>query len=107
MTGKFICIKGLSGAGKTTLAGGLVNRINELGVYPILLNVDRLRNIFHKDKLYLPSYNRDERISLARKYHHLSLTLSEQGSKVVVSIISIINNIYTQNKKNLKNYFGI
>lgn len=108
MTGKVVWITGLSGAGKTTLAKGLNLRLqkNEY-LRPVLLDGDVLRNIFKTASPYEQSYNRISRINLGLKYGMLCKIISKQGFTVIISTISMYEEIYSWNKENLENYFEI
>lgn len=107
MTGQVIWITGLSGAGKTTLAEELNIRLQKKYFRPILLDGDLLRNIFKTDKLADESFSRETRINLGLKYGLLCKTLSTQGFMVIIATISMFDEIYAWNRKNLKNYFEI
>ncbi len=107
MTGKIIWITGLSGVGKTTLAENLNVHLTNMNLHPILLDGDSLRKIFKNDNDNPKSYERSTRIDLARKYSLLSKNLSLQGFIVIVSTISMFDEIYTWNRKNIKNYYEV
>ena len=107
MTGQVIWITGLSGAGKTTLSEELNFRLQKNNLPSILLDGDVLRNIFINTLENKPSYGRNARINLAMKYGLLSKTLSNQGFTVIIATISMFNEIYVWNRKNLKNYFEV
>lgn len=107
MTGQVIWITGLSGAGKTTLSEELNLRLQKNNLPSILLDGDILRNIFISSSETTQSYGRNARINLALKYGLLSKTLSNQGFTVIIATISMFNEIYVWNRKNLKNYFEV
>lgn len=107
MTGQVIWITGLSGAGKTTLSEELNIRFRKNNVPSILLDGDALRNIYFYGAENTQSYTRNARINLAFKYSLLCKNLSDQGFTVIIATISMFNEIYVWNKKNLKNYFEV
>lgn len=107
MTGKVIWITGLSGAGKTTLAGQLNLSLKDNNFSPILLDGDVLRNIFKMDMVEGQTYSRNSRIDLGLKYGLLCKTLSSQGFIVIIATMSMFDEIYFWNRRNLKNYFEV
>ena len=107
MTGQVIWITGLSGAGKTTVAEQLTLRIRDGGLQPVLLDGDILRNLFQSPIKSIGNYSRDERIRLSSRYALLCKNLSSQGFTVIISTISMYNEIYDWNRTNLPNYFEI
>ena len=107
MEGKVIWITGLSGAGKTTVANALQQSFKESGLLSILLDGDILRAIFEVKDNKSDSYVRQERIKLSYKYAQLCKNLSSQGFIVIIATVSMFNEIYTWNRKNLINYFEV
>jgi adenylyl-sulfate kinase len=78
-----VWMTGLSGAGKTTVAKALIEKLAKKGQKAVLLDGDEIRKIF-------PSTGFDEKSRLehiARVAHTANL-LAEQGSLVIVSLIS-------------------
>ena len=76
-------------------------------MHPILLDGDVLRNIFAAGSVGKEAYDRKSRINLALKYGILSKILSSQGFTVIISTISMFNEIYVWNRTNIKNYFEV
>jgi cytidine diphosphoramidate kinase len=107
MTGQVIWITGLSGAGKTTVAKQLTLRSRELGLKPILLDGDVLRDIFKNLGVNSEAYNREARIELALKYAHICQILSSQSFTVVIATVSMFREVYAWNRANLPNYFEV
>lgn len=105
MDGQVIWITGLSGAGKTTVAAALGKCLREHGLIPILLDGDILRNLFSSSDETRKSYARKERVMLSHKYALLCKNLSSQGFTVIISTISMYDEIYAWNRTNLPNYF--
>ena len=100
-----IWVTGLAGAGKSTFAKGLIKilRRNFQGV--IHLDGDQLRVIFGKKSP--DSYLKENRLALANTYAKLAKALSEQKFIVVVSTISLFNEIHSWNRRNIKQYIEI
>ena len=107
MEGKVIWITGLSGAGKTTVANALKQSFKEYGVLSILLDGDILRGILEDDDVKSSTFMRKNRIKLSHKYSQLCKNLSSQGFTVIIATVSMFNEIYTWNRKNLPNYFEV
>ena len=107
MVGQVIWITGLSGAGKTTLANELVLCLQKTNPGLVLLDGDILRNILKNDDENIDDHSRGSRIRLALKYAQMCKLLSSQGLTVVIATISMFEEIYVWNKKNLPNYFEI
>lgn len=104
---KVIWITGLSGSGKSTLAQCVAMRLQNQLVRVILLDGDLLRKVFvinYQDKL---RFHKNSRIKLAKQYGMLCQMLSEQGFTVVISTISMFQEIYSWNRKHLDGYFEV
>ena len=101
--GKVIWITGLSGSGKTTIAKQIKKKFKENHLETILLDGDRLRKVFNSNN----DYDRKSRLLLARQYSNLGKILSDQGFTVIISTISLFQEIHAWNRENLKNYFEI
>ena len=107
MAGQVIWITGLSGAGKTTLAKEVIQRLQECGSHPILLDGDILRSLLQASEDVLDTHSRKARITLALKYAHMCRLLSEQGFIVVIATISMFDELYAWNRENITNYFEV
>jgi len=86
-----VFLTGLSGAGKTTIAKVLIEKLRKKGVTPILLDGDEIRKAIHLDGF-------DES---SRKRHNLNVgymakLLESQGKIVIVSLISPYEDIRNQ-----------
>lgn len=103
-----IWITGLSGAGKTTLAKGIIRNLAENNnKTPILIDGDDIRQVLNSSKTNQSQFGRNERIELAFKYSRLSKLFSEQGHLVIVATISLFQEIHEWNKHNISDYFEI
>ena len=107
MAGQVIWITGLSGAGKTTLAIELIQRLQQYESQPIFLDGDILRNLFQVSENVLDSHGRKARIKLALKYAKMCRLLSDQGFVVVIATISMFDELYAWNRENITNYFEV
>lgn len=102
MNTPIIWLTGLAGSGKSTIGKALYNKIKEKYNNVIYLDGDELR-----DLLGHYGYDKQGRIDIALKRAKFAKFLNEQGMIVVVTTISMFNEIYKYNKDNLKNYFEI
>lgn len=107
MVGQVIWVTGLSGSGKTTIAEGLCLRFRELGLSPVILDGDILREIFNGTDNDNETHDRNERINLSRKYGLLCKNISSQGFTVIIATVSMFNEVYAWNRQNLPNYFEV
>lgn len=97
--GAVIWICGLAGSGKSTIASALYKELKKDIPHIVHLDGDEIR-----DLLGFCGYDRQGRIKIALKYSKLAHFLSSQGIFVIVSTISLFNEIYTHNRETLKNY---
>jgi adenylylsulfate kinase len=101
--GYVIWITGLSGAGKTTLANSIYQKILKKNIKSILLDGDQLRQIFHTEQ----KYDRESRLKLAYAYNRLCKTLSDQGFFVIISTISLFSEVHKLNRNEITNYYEV
>ncbi len=102
--GRVIWITGLSGAGKTTVALAVRERLTERGIASLHLDGDRLREVF-ADPTY--GFDRESRLNGARRYARLAGMVAEQGLVAIVSTISLFHEIHAWNRANLPGYFEV
>ena len=100
--GAVIWLCGLAGSGKSTLARALNERLRAKFDNVIYLDGDELREILEHF-----SYEKQGRIDMAIKRSKLANFLSKQGQIVIVSTISLFNEVYEFNRANLQNYFEV
>lgn len=93
----------MAGAGKTTIAAALYERLRKAQSNIIFLDGDMLRGIFGDKSGYLLA----ERKKLAMSYARLCKALSDQGIDVICSTISLFNEVHDFNRKHIKKYHEI
>jgi cytidine diphosphoramidate kinase len=98
-----VWVTGLSGAGKSTVASALNERLTAKGVRPVLLDGDSLRAI-------LPvrmGYEQAERRKLALYYAGLARELAQQGHLVICSTVSLFHEVHEWNRRNIARYLEV
>lgn len=75
---------GLSGAGKTTLATALANRLKDAGCPTLVLDGDALRSGLCQDL----EFTQEDRLENVRRAAELARLLSEQGYVVLVALMT-------------------
>ena len=98
--GRVFWITGLSGAGKTAVAGRLVSRLVSAGLKPLLLDGDVLREVFGGGF----GHGVDERRRLAFCYARLCRELARQGATVVCATISMFEAVREWSRANNPRY---
>lgn len=98
--GRVFWITGLSGAGKTTIAGALKKYFDQSPHTVVMLDGDVLREVFGQRN----AYTREERLGLAMQYARLCKMLSDQGLTVICSTISLFKEVHQWNRTNINNY---
>ena len=95
-------ITGLSGSGKTSLAKKILPIIKKKYGPTLYLDGDRLRSI-----LNLNGYSYDERLSNTRIYSKIVKLLTDQNINVIISLVGLMQNPRTWNRKHIKKYIEI
>lgn len=94
---KVVWVTGLPGSGKTTFSRGLHLFLQNALTNTVLLDGDDLREVFnHKF-----GYTKDERIQVSRIYINLAKMLARQGIVVIVSTVSMFNEVFTYLKEEI------
>lgn len=104
---RVIWITGLSGAGKTTLAGELINLLRSKGEAAVLLDGDQLRDVLGAVEAKAHNHGREARLALAMRYAKLCQLIAEQGVTVVIATISLFREVHAWNRLNLPGYFEV
>lgn len=97
-----IALTGLAGSGKSTIGKALYNTLKQDYANIIYLDGDEFR-----DMLGAYDYDKQSRINLAIKRSKFAKFLNDQGMIVIVTTISMFNEVYTFNRQNFKNYFEV
>jgi adenylylsulfate kinase-like enzyme len=87
---KVIWVNGLPGSGKTTFSRNLYRFLVNQNKAVVLLDGDDLRRAFNNRF----GYTKQERINLAHIYINLAKLLAEQNSIVIISTVSLFNEVY-------------
>jgi adenylylsulfate kinase len=100
---RVLWITGLSGAGKSSLANILVNRLKEHEWPVVLLDGDELRKIFGSSEGE-EVHGREHRVFLAQRYSQLCRLLADQGITVIIATISLFHEIHQWNRENIHGF---
>lgn len=100
--GVVVWLCGLAGSGKSSLAVSLTNLLRQKFDNVVYLDGDELREIFGHF-----AYHKNGRIDMAIKRAKMANFLSKQGQIVIVSTISLFNEVYAWNRANIANYFEV
>jgi adenylylsulfate kinase len=100
VAGRVYWITGLAGAGKTTLASALAQRLAQEGTRAILLDGDALRAALGQQSDYTPS----ARLQLAMGYVRLCKLLADQGFDVICATVSMFNEVRAWGRQQIDGY---
>lgn len=98
--GTVFWLTGLSGAGKTTIAKLLVNKLKQANFLVLLLDGDQLRDILGQQF----GHTQEDRQKLSMIYARLCQSLSAQGSHIVCATISLFHETQAWNRKHIPHY---
>ena len=96
-------ITGLSGAGKTTIGGLLVDHLRAKNAPVVHLDGDVMRGVFG----FKSKHTREERKTLAISYSKMCKMLSDQGIVVVCTTISMFDSVRQLNRDTISRYVEI
>jgi adenylylsulfate kinase len=98
-----IWITGFSGAGKTTVAEILQQRLRDNNIISIFLDGDKIREVLGLTSQY--SY--EERKEISYKYAKLAKLISDQNVVTIVATISMFEEVRQWNRSNNLNYLEV
>jgi len=98
--GTVLWVTGLAGAGKSTIGRLLFERLRERCANSVLLDGDRLREVFGNDL----GHGREARVASAMRNARLCKLLSDQGLHVVCSTISMFHACQAWNRERIPGY---
>lgn len=99
-----VWITGFSGAGKTTVSKNLIDSLKkDRGITPLLLDGDELREALS----VTGAYTKEDRLKLAYTYAKLGNLFYRQGFFVIVSTISMFEEVRQWNRKNNIDYLEV
>ena len=99
--GRVIWIMGLSGAGKSSLAAAVANRLRAQGRPIIILDGDELREVFAMAEEQPWAHTRESRLALAMRYSRLCRMRALQGLTIVIATISMLREVHAFNRVEL------
>jgi adenylylsulfate kinase len=89
------------------LAASIRERLGARNSSAVVLDGDVLRDVLGAMGRSGASYERSARLELALTYGRLCRVLAEQGLLVVISTISLFQEVHAWNRENLPNYFEV
>ena len=98
-----IWITGYSGAGKTTIARIVSDKLKEMGMPVVLLDGDDLRSIFGERF----GHALDDRRQLAYVYSRLCKRISDCGVTVVIATIAMFESVRVENRASNERYLEV
>jgi adenylylsulfate kinase-like enzyme/SAM-dependent methyltransferase len=103
LTGKVLWITGLSGAGKTTVASILAERLRRVGMTVVLLDGDQVRAALGSKW----GYTAADRHDLAFVYARLARLIAESGAHVICATIAMFDDVRAWNRANQTDYHEV
>lgn len=103
-SGRVLWLTGLSGAGKTTLAKLLQQKLSAHNVKALIFDGDQVREAIN-DPYW--QYDMESRLKGSYRYSKLAALAANQGHTVIVPTISMFHEVQKWNKDNLPGYFEV
>lgn len=101
-----IWLIGLAGAGKTTVGELIDERLKAINPATVLIDGDRIRQIFQHDKGDAP-YTLEGRRQNAERIAELCAWLDEQGINVICCILSLFQDMRDRNRTAYSRYLEV
>jgi adenylylsulfate kinase-like enzyme/ubiquinone/menaquinone biosynthesis C-methylase UbiE len=101
--GYVLWITGLSGAGKTTVARGVINALRKINVPCVFLDGDEMRSILSSKW----GYKSEDRLELAHVYSKLCRHLASSGINVVIATVAMFEDVRQWNRDNMPSYMEV
>ena len=96
-----VWITGLSGSGKTTINKIIFTKLKKKYRNILFLDGDNLRKEY---KIKKNSFDNKSRKKIGLFYSKLCKKYSDEGKLVLISVMALIKEVHSWNKKNIKNY---
>lgn len=103
-SGNVLWITGLSGAGKSTVAGAVVHQLRHRRLSGLLLDGDSVRTAIADPMV---AYDAASRLANAYRIARLAGLIAGQGLIVVVSTMSLFREIHVWNRQQLPGYYEV
>lgn len=103
MIGCVIWITGLSGAGKSTIAWALADKLGASAVPHVVIDGDRMRQLIP----WPIGHSNEERHLLAEFYSCLAAEMCQQRLVVICATISLFHDIHELNRRITDSYFEV
>jgi len=99
-----VWITGLSGAGKTTIAGAVAERLRAAGRAAVLIDGDELRAAVGDPAV---GHDRASRLVNAHRIRRFAALLERQGVTVVVATMSLFHEVHRRNRAEFGGYLEV
>lgn len=100
--GKIFWITGLSGSGKSAIGKRLKTLVEQEYGKTIIIHGDDIRDVFQ-----FKFYSKNKRLKLGKSYSDLCKLIAQQRINVIFTTVGLFKELFSYNRKNLKNYIEI